>query len=242
MPSPAVRNIILTGQRRFNPLTDLPNLVAYWRLEEASGTRVDATGRGNDLTDNNTVTQATGRVGQCASFAAATSEFLSKTDNTDLSGGDRDYTWFGWFKWASQATNQGLLGQWSATNNYSYLLYYNQTSDRLEFYVTSTGAIASINHVTATSFGAVPTDTWVFVAAWHDSVANTLNIQVNNGTVDSAAHSAGTFDSTAAIRLGWADGGAAGEAFDGLMDEVGRCNAVLTADQRTALYRYGGGV
>src|SRR6056300_304684 len=37
------------------------DLVSFWKLDEASGTRVDAFGS-NDLTDNNTVGQGTGTV------------------------------------------------------------------------------------------------------------------------------------------------------------------------------------
>ena len=41
-------------------LTD--SIVAYWKLEEASGSRADVVG-GNTLTDNNTVTGNPGKLG-----------------------------------------------------------------------------------------------------------------------------------------------------------------------------------
>ena len=67
------------------------SLIAHWNLDEASGTRVDAKG-GNDLTDNNTVTQATGIVSNAGQFTAANSEYLSIADNAALSTGDIDFT------------------------------------------------------------------------------------------------------------------------------------------------------
>ena len=63
------------------------NLIAYWKLDEASGTRNDSKGA-NHLTDNNTVTQAVGKVGNAAQFTLANSEYLSIADNADLSAGD----------------------------------------------------------------------------------------------------------------------------------------------------------
>ncbi len=44
-------------------LTD--NLSAYWKLDEASGTRVDSAGS-NDLTSNNSVGQAVGKLGNAS--------------------------------------------------------------------------------------------------------------------------------------------------------------------------------
>lgn len=54
-----------SGQgRNFNELDAAfkTDLRAWWPLDEASGSRRDVSGNGNDLTDNNTVTTAAGRV------------------------------------------------------------------------------------------------------------------------------------------------------------------------------------
>src|SRR6185437_5439414 len=61
------------------------NWISFWELEEASGTRIDAvTASGNDLTDNNTVTQGTGIVGNCGQFTKVNSESLSRASNASL--------------------------------------------------------------------------------------------------------------------------------------------------------------
>ena len=63
----------------------LTNLISFWEMEEASGTRVDAVvASGNDLTDNATVTQNPGKVGNAAQFTLATSEWLSHVSNASL--------------------------------------------------------------------------------------------------------------------------------------------------------------
>ena len=49
-------------------LTD--DMISFWELEESSGTRADAHGA-HTLTDNNTVGQGTGVVGNCADLNSA---------------------------------------------------------------------------------------------------------------------------------------------------------------------------
>lgn len=78
-------------------MTLLDGLVSYWKLEEANGARVDSVvASGNDLTDNNTVTQAVGVLGNAAQFTAANSESLSHADNASLGTGDIDFTVASW--------------------------------------------------------------------------------------------------------------------------------------------------
>lgn len=71
-------------------------LVAYWPFEEdaSSGdvTAVDWTGRGNDLTSNNSVLSTTGKVGLGRDIIGANSEYLSRSSNTDLQFGDGAWT------------------------------------------------------------------------------------------------------------------------------------------------------
>ena len=61
-------------------------LVAFWKLNEQSGTRAAAFSS-NDLTDNNTVTFAAGILGNAAVFTSANSEYLSRASNSDLALG-----------------------------------------------------------------------------------------------------------------------------------------------------------
>lgn len=58
------------------------NLTAYFRMDEASGTRVDRSSSALDLTDNNSVGSATGHLGaNCADFTQASSESLTHADD-----------------------------------------------------------------------------------------------------------------------------------------------------------------
>jgi hypothetical protein len=80
------------------------SLVAYWRLDEASGNATDTKGS-STLTDNNTVTSAAGKISTSRQFTAANSEFLSIADNAALSTGNIDFWIGGWIY------NDSLSGQ-----------------------------------------------------------------------------------------------------------------------------------
>lgn len=211
-------------------------LVAYWRLEEASGTRADATGRGNNLTDNNTVLSATGIFGNAADFELDNSESLSIADNTDLSTGDVTFTIPAWVNMeslpaaamiASKANDAGAI---SAKE---YWLYFD--SSRFRFRIFGSAA----NTAVADTFGAPSTATWYHVVGWHDADADTINIQINNGDVDSVATSTTPNDAGTAFAIGAT--AAAEFPFDGLIDEVGFWKRLLTAQEKTRLYNAGVG-
>src|SRR5258708_7847472 len=52
------------------------NLVSFWKLDEASGTRTDSVGS-NNLTSNNSVGQSVGKVSNAAHFTATSNQYLS---------------------------------------------------------------------------------------------------------------------------------------------------------------------
>ncbi len=218
----------------------IDNLVSYWKLEEASGARADEVG-GNTLTDDNTVTQAVGKLGNCGQFTRANSEQLSHVDNASLSVGDIDFTWAGWVYADTLTNNSGILGKWGTNNEYA-LWYYNLSSLGLTFMFSVVDGSGGTTHLRAASAGAPATGTWYYIVAWHDSVANTINIQVNNGTVDSTAHTTGVRDGTNAFSVGNYASGSAGIYWDGRIDSVGFWKRVLTAAERTSLYNSGAGL
>ena len=75
----------------------LTSLVGFWTLDEVSGARLDSSGNGSTLTDNNTVASTTGKIGLAAVFQAGVSEFLSRSDNAFLSAGiNTSFTIDGW--------------------------------------------------------------------------------------------------------------------------------------------------
>jgi len=214
--------------------------VAFWKLEETSGTRVDEVGS-NDLADNNTVTGATGIVGQAAQFVRANSEQLTIDDNSDLSAGDVDFTISCWAFLDTNANNMQILSKWQSTaDQREYNINYNTGTDRIRTTMTPDGTAGAAVVVSGDNFGAPPTSTWIFIVVWHDATANTINIQINNGTVNSTAHTTGVFDSTARFSIGALD--TDGAHWDGRVDAVGFWRRVLLSAEKTELYDLGSGL
>lgn len=216
----------------------LTSLVAYWKLDEASGARADSAGSSN-LSDVNTVTQAVGKVANAAQFTAANSECLNIASNAALSMGDIDFTIALWVYFDALGADRALVAKYNSFGTTrDYMVKFITGSNRFQFIVSPDGSADAT--VSANSFGAPTTATWYFIVAWHNATANTINIQINDGTVDSAAHATGVFASSAAFRLGARADGI--QFHDGRLDEVGIWKRVLTSAERTALYNGGSGV
>lgn len=208
----------------------LNNLVAYWKLDEASGTRNDSVGS-NHLTDNNTVTSVAGKLNNAAEFTAANNESLTISDNADLSTGDIDFTITRWVKLAD-ITASHAVDQKGMNDAYGehMLMYAAGGIANFQWFIADLAA-----NVISTDPATISSGQWYFVATWYDSTANTLNIQVNNGAIASASYSGGNTSTPGTFKIGQG----IGNWFDGDVDEEGFWKAVLTPAQRTTLY--GGG-
>ena len=150
-------------------LTD--SLTSFWELGEASGTRSDSSGT-NHLTDNATVTQATGKVGNAAQFTSANSEYLSIADNASISTGNIDWTKSFWI-YADTLAQYSMVaskGWGGADANTEWALYYDGQLVFIAYNGTTEVAVMASN------FGALSTATWYYVKIYHDSVTNVLGI------------------------------------------------------------------
>ena len=217
------------------------NLVAFWKLGEASGaTRVDSIGS-NNLADNNTVTQVAGQLGNAAKFVKASSQFLSIADNADLRTGDIDFTIASWVYLTDKPGGSVAMyfaSKWiGGGDQREWELNWNEADDLFEFVVSPTGTSSSVK-IQATTFGTPSVATWYFIVAWHDSVNNTLNIQVDNGPVDTLAHTTGVFGGTALFSLGQLDSSG---HLNGQLDAFGWYRGILTQLERTQAYNDGAG-
>ncbi len=216
----------------------ITSLISYWPLNEASGDALDAHSS-NNLTDTNTVGAAAGKVSGARDFESGSGELFLLADNAALSTGDIDFSLAAWVNLESKAASQTIVAKGDNGSNGEFFLYYNSGSDVFRLAVASGAGFANITEVSASTFGSPSTATWYFVVAWHDATANTINIQVNDGTADSTGYTFGSYDSA----LWWSIGslGFAAQTFDGLIDEVGFWKKVLTAGERTWLYNTGSG-
>ncbi len=228
--------------RRFN----LPNatvaltgsLVAYYQLEETgAANRVDATGRGNTLAPINTPNATGGVIANAIQLVAASSQRVQSNTNSDLQTGDVDFTIAAWVWLASKSDIRYIVTKDSAVNpNREFAMYYDNSTDRYKF-ETYNGS-GSTRTATANVFGSPATGAWHFVVGWHDAVNDTVNIQVNLGSTNSASTAAMPIAAgTSQFVIGFRQGGSAARHMDGRIDEVGYWKRVLTQREIRHLYK-----
>ncbi len=198
----------------------LDTLECHWKLNEASGTRVDAYGS-EDLTAFGTMTSAAGKIGDAADFNGTT-DVLAILNSTVLEfGSDDSFAFAFWVKFDALGDYKIILSRSnpdvpSAGAQFLYRVYYDIVSDRIIFNV---GNGSSSAEVRANNLGSPTTGMWYFITVWHDASGNEINIQVNNGLIDTVSWSGGTQGGgvNTYFRLGDQGGGL---LLDGLLDSV----------------------
>lgn len=225
------------------------SLVSYWELEEASGTRVDSHGS-NDLTDNNTVTQGTGIQGNCASFNTANTEHLTILDASQTgldvaADGALSFSW--WNYWNSLPTNFYVINKLtSSTPGYRIQGVGNGGANYIlvGWWNTSGG----LNRV-KTANSTITTGAWEHWVVTIDFSQGASGIKIyKNGSIlsDTDVNNGGGDTSTAGtdrftIGCANADTTPVG-GVDGLIDEVGVWNKILSSGEVSDLYNSGSGI
>ena len=205
--------------KKFTP-NSLPGLIAWYKPDEAGLVRGQ---------------------GMAAQFTAATSEYLSIADNAALSMGDIDFTIETWvYKDSSPANNMVIVSKHNTTDNKrEYQLFWKNTTDKFYFVVSNDGTTSA--EVKSDTLGNPSNGQWYHIIAWHDATANTINIQVNNGTADSTAHTTGVLDSDSPFQLGARATATPAEFWDGRIGVSRVWKRTLTAAEKTYLYNAGVG-
>ena len=214
------------------------DLVSYWKLDEVSGVRYDAVvASANDLTDNNTVTSATGVRDLAAEFTAANSEWLSRASgNTAL---DNTFTVSMWLN-VGATTRFGVLHNGSGVGTYGFAV---------ECSVFAAGDLFVVHRddggdFSYTAGGVVTTDNSAYqlvIFTYDTATTPKLHVYVND--VDKALTLGVAFPV-----LGIGSASLLGRRsdtprfFTGKQDEVGIWSRVLTAQERTDLYNGGAGL
>jgi len=218
------------------------NLVAYWSLEEASGTRVDAVGTGCggsgcDLTDRNTVTQVTdGAVENAADFEASVPEYLDRADHADLSF-TADFSLMGWVRWEPTPGTQSMVGKYGAGADRSYNLFLDGGSIKMS------GLFGGSIDTWSTTWSP-SAETWYHLAFTYDDAAITTNGcfyvdgSLQNSCVD--MNDGGTTDGGSTFNLG--QRGNSSVYHDGELDEWGAWNKTLSSSEVSDHYNGGTGI
>ena len=241
--STVVENIV--GTFAITAPSSLKNdLISWWTLDEVSTgvapvVRADSHGA-NDLTDNGTVASIAGRINLAGDFVPAQNTFLSVADNPSLSFVDEDFTLSCWVYLDAKPGDMWFINKWdNAGGRRAYGIVYNNGVGRYQFFVSSNGVLNT--STTANTFGVPGLAAWHHILAWHDSVANTLSIQVNGGGIDAVAYALGCNDNITTLALG-ANAAGPVDVVDGRIDETAIWRRVLLVGERASLYNSGNGI
>ena len=224
---------------------DQTNLQLFWKLGEAAGaSRADSIGS-NTLSDNNTVAQVTGKIGNAAGFSATSSQYLSIADNTDVRiNGHEAATIFGWFRLTTLPSDDGInkwiVAKWragSGSGHRNYAIGVQSSNDKAIFQVRNAADSSTVS-VEASTFGALSTGTWYYFRIWHDPVADEIGIEINaDGNKETTAFSDGVTASAQDFYLGrlttlyW----------NGDIDAVGKYDEVISDANNALIYNSGSG-
>lgn len=223
----------------------LTNLVAYWKLDEASGDAIDAHGS-NTLADNNTVGSTTGKINNGRDFERGNDEYFVAAHNSDLTTGDISYSWSLWVSLESKDFNGvgWIITKYDDAVGFrrEYEIDYLVSTDRFRFVVRNSAGTAETT-VSADNFGSPSTGVLYHIVCTHDATNDVISICVNNGTPNTASHMGGGRSSSSVdFRIGSAQTSDGNRSWDGVIDEVGFWkNRVLNSSDISELYNGGAG-
>ncbi len=212
------------------PSSLLSGLLSYWRFDESSGNAADSSGNGKTLTNVNsaTFTPGKGGLGNAATLVRASSQYFTRSNGTyyDVTGGTLNC----WVKWN---TNPSVLSivSYSTNSGASGLDFRVKEANVLHGYMGA-GANAVFG-ATALSSG-----TWYMATyTWNTGGKKVFLNGMENGTSTVAeTMTAGNTNFYLGIRSDL------NEPFDGMIDECGIWNRVLSPSEITALYNNGDGL
>lgn len=207
--------------------TLLLGLVAYWKLDEASGARIDSVG-GNNLTDNGSTGATTGKIGNAALFDPALSQNLSIADNPALSIGVGVSLSIDFWLYHTGTGNRTIISKGFGPSGGGYLIYLLST-DRILWQIYEGGGQYGVQSAVLAA------STWYHVVVTYDATTGMMRIHVNDGApVEQPSGPTSIPDDTGTFRMGAFTVG--GDYFDGRLDEAGFRKRVLVASEITALY------
>lgn len=238
---PLRRALSPLGQGRAPSLTD--GLLAYWRLEEASGQRADALGA-YPLTDVNTVTGNPGKLGNAAQFTAANLESLDNSSDLKLIGDLTVSAWVYYDTLIANSDGRGIMAFHTGESIGDWGLHVPSAgaAGGIAFYHWKTaGNDTTGHHRTASNFGLAAAATWYHLVARRSAGVYTLWLNgVSQTLTTDIASSTGWGNTKFSIGTNWKAGGSA-YFWNGRVDEVAIYNRGISDGEIAQYYNGGSG-
>jgi len=212
-------------------------LVAYWKLEEASGTRVDQKGT-NHLSPVNAPGNVAGKRGNALMCETTGLKHLSRAITADLTMGNIDFSIAYWVKRrVATLDHYGHCGSWEDSVQKAYALAMAGTGhpDKAGFAVSPNG----VDSFSVISSQNLSVGTYNLIIAIHDSVGDTIKIYVDGVLGGTLAYASGVFAGPFDFQVG--DIGAGHTVPNHDIDELGVWKKVLSAQEISDLFNGGAG-
>jgi hypothetical protein len=210
---------------------DNTGLLAYYKLEDVN----DSSGNGYTLVNNGTTPFVSGKYSNCASFSSASGQYLIKTSNIGLAGGNCTVSeWVYLTDAPATNTYRFITEQADGGTNVSYSLSYQDSGGTK--YVNA----LRVKHGVAVQGAAIartlPLTTWIHMCMTYDGT--NVKYYENGQYVGSAAASGnGTTGATSAVNIGRAlSYGTTTQYWNGRVDETIIESRAWTAEEVAAYY------
>lgn len=227
------------------------NLMSWWELNETSGTRADSHGS-NDASDVNTVGYGTGKQGNAGDFEYANKECLKVAGG--LIGGKSQISVAAWVNPESHDTyGDHIIGEYQSIGNQRCFSFYRNNESphngKLWLDISSSGATGAgvFQQWASDSVQLTSLATWYHVVVTVDLDTETVKMYVNGSEVACSKVSGTTigatfYNGTADFLIGSQKEDPTYNYWDGLLDEVGLWDKVLSASEVSSLYNSGNGL
>lgn len=210
-------------------------------MDEASGTREDAHGA-NDLTDNNTVASATGKINSGADFELSNSEYLSITDASQV-GLDfaTNFAFSFWLKIETVPGGDGYFyiinkGYEGGTVRQYAVVYERFGGNWLDVNLSSAGS----GGAAALHLSWLPVaGTWYHIVISYNASAGTCDCWINGvAQTQGTGGPATIYNGSDPLWIGRGEG----VYLDGIIDELSMWSRPLTSGEVAELYNAGAGL
>ena len=220
-------------------------LLGYWPMGESalSGdvTASDASGRGNNLTSNNSVLSTPGKINNARAFVAENSEWLSVTSADFEMGDAKSWTMSLWFFIPTAAPNtlMVLVGK-DVNNARQFNLGFNSPlTNSLFLSVFTTNSI-----LFDASFSNVSRNEWHLFTATHAANASTVELTLDRTNAATVTRTSGTFQgfTNSALNVGRREFSGFNQHFTGNIDELAIWSRVLSSAELDTIWNSGSGI
>lgn len=203
----------------------------YGRLDEASGTRADTSGNGNDLTVGGSPGSAAAVIGNGSTFTGPA--IISHVSNSSLQCGAQDFSLTVWAKFTSTSGNQVIAAKGS-----EFILWL---TGGVIVFNSNGGSGGSGANLTSSATISSGTQYHILIVMKNTGVVKQIFVQSSGSyTSNGIANAGGSFTSTSDdFTVGNYPGGSFPAL--GTIDEVGLFKALLTNVDATNLYNGGSG-